>query len=87
MEYNRHVFPSSVGSDSQIPIVVLTDARLACKDGASFYALFAIVKDVYQSAPLVPEEYQLWHTKIRLQLEDSQVHIPNGIGENRLGLV
>ena len=86
MEYNRHVFPSSlVGSVSQMVIMVLTDTRLTCKDSTSFDALRPLVKHVYHITPLLSEERQLWHANIALQLEDSQVHILNGTRENRSG--
>jgi hypothetical protein len=56
-EYNRLVFPSSlVGSVGQTAIMVLTDTRLTCKDGASSDALFPVVKYVYHITPLVSEE-------------------------------
>lgn len=83
-----HVFPSMlVGTDNQIPIIVLTDARLTCKYSTSSTAICPLVKDVYRTIPLVSEEHQLWHEKILLQLEVSHVQIPNGIGEYRLGFV
>ena len=89
IEYNRHVFPSWLfRSDSQMAIMALTNTRLTCKDGASSYTLQVcpLVKDVYHSTPLVSEEHQQWHGKI-LQVEGSQVNIPNGVGENRLGFL
>ena len=81
MEYNRHVFPSwLVRSDSQMVLMALTDTRLTCEDGASSYALpvCPLVKDVYHSTPLVSEEHQQWRAKIVLQVEGSQVNMPNG---------
>ena len=37
--------------------------------------------------PLVSEEHQPWHAKHLLRLEDSQVYILNGVGENRRGFI
>ena len=58
MKYSCRVFPSSsVKSVSQIAMMVLTDTRLTCKDGASLDNLYPVVKDIYHIIPLISEEW------------------------------
>jgi hypothetical protein len=75
MEYNMHVFPNLlVKSDSQIPIMVLTDTRSEKRALPS--VPFSLL---LKMSPLVSEEHQPWHAKLLLRLEDSQVHIQEKI--------